>query len=171
VTATYWLGTFLRDQDPMHGARLGIEHMWRHLRLGLGYGLYPGQDVTRQGATLTLRRHPIDLHLGYASGEHLRLRWVAELLTSGDWVSRHTSQVQSPLAAQPDAGYFLVSAGARVRQELRLIRHLALVLALGLDVPLRSMELQTIRGTTTETIARTAPVRFRAELGLKLAAF
>jgi hypothetical protein len=171
VTASYSLGTFLRDQGFEQGARLGILHMWNHLRLGVAYRLFPGHEVTGQGAVIVVRRHPVDLDVGYASSEYHRLRWAAEILVCGDWVSRHTSDAEFPLSSEPDAGHFMVSLGARGRQELRLFRNLALGLAVGLDVPLNPIEFKTVRSTSTQTLARVSPVGLRAELGIKVSAF
>lgn len=171
ATASYALGTFLRGQGLQQGARLGVEHLGPHARLGVVYGLVPGQDVVGQAAALTVHRHPIELHLGYASHEHGRLRWVAEAFATGDWLSRHTSVATAPLSAQPDAGHFLISVGARGRQEVRLFRHVALALGLGADVPVNPIDFQIVRGTTPETVARLSPIRFGAELGLELSGF
>jgi hypothetical protein len=171
ASAAYALGTFLRGEGLQQGVRLGIEHLGPHLRLGVVYGLAPGQEVVRQTASVTVRRHPLEVHLGYASHGHGRLRWAAEALTAGDWLSRHTSTATAPLAAQADAGHFLVSVGARGRQEIRLFHQLALALALGVDVPLNPIDFQIVRGTTPETVARLSPVRLCAELGLEVSAF
>ena len=171
VTASYALGTFLRGQGLQQGSRLGIVHMGRHLRLALVYGLFPDKDVAGQDVVITVKRHPVDLEIGYASREYYRLRWIAEAVVSGDWVSRHTSSAESPLTARPDAGHFLVSFGARGLQDLRLFRNVAVVLALGLDAPLDPVEFRITRGTTTGTVARLSPIRFGAELGIRIAVF
>lgn len=141
------------------------------MRIALAYGLYPGQVASGEDASIEVRRHPVELALGYATHEHHRLRWIAEGFVAGDWISRRTSSVKSPLSAQPDAGFLLVSLGARGRQELRLFRHLALSLGLGMDVLLNPVTFQSDKGTNVETVARLARVRYIAELGLKVAAF
>jgi hypothetical protein len=171
ASAAYAFGPFLRGQDLQQGARLGIEHLGPHLVIGVVYFLVPSQEVVGQAAAITVQRHPIDLHLGYASHEHGRLRWIAEAFTAGDWLSRHTSMATAPLSPQADAGHFLISVGARGRQEIRLFQHLALALALGVDIPMNPVDFQIVRGTTPETVARLSPVRFCAELGLKASAF
>ncbi len=171
AAAAYALATFLRGQGMQQGARLGIGYRWRHTALDLRYGLFPGRAVPGQDASITVRRHPVALGIGYLSQEHLRLRWVAETFLSGDWVSRHTSSATSPLSAQPDAGHFLVSVGVRVRQDFRLLRHLALELALDMEVPLNPIEFQVAHSTTTTTLTRSSPVGLGAELGLTIPAW
>jgi hypothetical protein len=171
ASASYALGTFLRGQSLLQGAQLGLQHMWTHLRIGVGYGLFPGQNVPGQDTAITVRRHPVALDVGYASREHHRLRWVAETVLIGDWVSRQTSRAKLPLSAQPDAVHLLVGLGVRGRQELRLFRSLALALALGAEVPLNPIKFQIARGTRTETVASLAPVRFCIEVGIKVSAF
>jgi hypothetical protein len=145
--------------------------MWHHATLGVAYGLFPRKEVARQGATMAVRRHPIDLDLGYTSTEYHRLRWGADLLFSGDWVSRHTSSAASPLVSQPDGDYLLVSVGVHGRQELRILRNFALTLALGIAVPLNPIEFQIAHAGTNETVAQEAPFHLSVELGVKLPLF
>lgn len=168
---SYWVGTFLRNQSVQHGARLGFWHLWPHLRVGVFYGLVSGQDVDAEDVTMTVRRHPFDVDVGYAFGEHHRLRFVAEAVLSGDVVTRHTSSAVAPLVAQPDARRLLLGVGARGRTELRLFRNLAFHLALGAEMPLAPHDFQIVRGTTSTTVARLSPVRVNAELGVSLYAF
>lgn len=171
MTASYLLGSFLSGQGAIQGGRLFVEFMGPHLRVGLGYGLFPAQEVIGPTATITVRRHPVDLNLGYATAEHNRLRWIAEGFVAGDWISRHTSTTTAPLAAEDDAGFFLVSVGIRGRQELRLFRHLALTLGMGTDVLLNPVTFQSDKGSRIETVAHLARFRFSAELGIKISAF
>lgn len=155
----------------MHGARLGLMYMGPHLSVALGYGLFPRQEVVGPDTSITVARHPVDLDIGYATLEHHRLRWSAEGFVSGDWISRQTSDAKAPLLAQPDADFFLVSLGARGRQELRIFRHLALCLGLGADVLLNPVEFERDRGSRIATVARLSRVRFSAEVGIKISAF
>lgn len=171
AAASYTLGNFVSGRGVLQGGRLGVEFMGAHLRITLAYGIYPGQNAYGENASIRLRRHPVDLDLGYATHEHYRLRWIAEGFVAGDWTSRRTSLAKSPLSSQPDAGFFLVSLGARGRQELRLFRHLALGLGLGMDVLLNPVTFQSVKATSAETVARLARVRYSVELGLKVSAF
>jgi hypothetical protein len=168
ATAAYSLGTFVRGQGLLQGARLGAWHTWGRLRLAAVYGLFSEQQIAGQGAVVTLNRHPVELDLGYASREHYRLRWGADAFVCGDWISRHTISATSPLSPQPDAGHLLISIGGRARQELRLFRNLAIGLGVGLEIPLNSIELQVLRGTTAETVARLSSIRFIANLGIEI---
>jgi hypothetical protein len=167
AAASYILGTFLRDQGLQQGAQLGLWHLGPHLRMGIGYVLVPGQDVHVQDVTMTVRRHPVDLDVGYASRQRHRLRWVAEAFLSGDLVSRHTSFAAPPLSAQPDGRRFLLSVGGRVRGELRIFRNLAV----GAEVPLNPYDFQVSRGTVSQTVARLSPVRVIAGLGISVMGF
>lgn len=173
VSASYAAGTFLRDQGLQQGARLGIEHPWRSLRLGLAYGLFPSQDAAAQDVAITVRRHPIDLDLGYAWQEYHRLRWIAEAFVSGDWVTRHAAvaATSSQFSATPDTGRFLVSIGARGRQELRILPGLAIGLALGMEVLPKPLDFQIARASATDTVARVSSIRFSAELGIRVWGF
>lgn len=146
-------------------------YMGPHLSVALAYGLFPGREVTTPETSMTIRRHPGDLAVGYATLEHHRLRWVAEGFVSGDRISRRTSSATFPLSGQSDADFFLVSLGARGRQELRIFRHLALCLGLGADVLLNPVTFQRDRGNMFGTVARLSRVRFSAEVGIKILAF
>jgi hypothetical protein len=169
--ASYAVGTFLRGHGLEQGARLGIARRWRPVHIAVGYGLFPATQVSGHDVVLTVKRHPVDVALGYASDEHYRMRWSAEAVMTGDWMARHTDSATAPLAARADASHFLLSLGARGRQDLRILRNVALSLAVGLDVPLNPVAFHVARGTTSETVARLSPVRFSAELGLTLSAF
>jgi hypothetical protein len=168
ATAAYAMGTFIRGQGLQQGARLGAWHMWGRLRLGAVYGLFPEQQIDGQGASVAVNRHPAEIDLGYASREHYRLRWGADAFVSGDWLSRHTISATSPLSPQPDSGHLLFSLGVRGRQELRLLRNLAVALGVGIEIPLNPIELQIVRGSTAETVARLSSIRFIADLGIAI---
>ena len=96
LAAFYTLGNFLRGHGAQQGVRIAVEPMEQHFRLGIGYTLLP-EETAGQEVAIIVRRHPIDLDLGYASREHHRLRWVGGTVLSGDWVTRHTSLAPSPL--------------------------------------------------------------------------
>jgi hypothetical protein len=120
---------------------------------------------------MTIRRHPFDVDVGYASAKRQRLRLAAEAFLSGDWVSRHTSSAATPLLVQPDDRRFVVGAGLRGRVEVRILRNLTVHLALGTEAPLNPYDFQIVRGTTSTTIARLSPVRVIGEAGVNLLAF
>jgi hypothetical protein len=136
------------------------------LTIGIAYRLSPADQVSSDDTVITIRRHAVDLDLGWMSEEHRRLRWGAEAFVCGDWISRHTSSAVSPLSPSPDAGNFLVSVGARGRQQVRLSSRLAVSVALAIELPLDQAELQSVRGTRSETVARGLAVRLGAEVGL-----
>ena len=168
---SYVVGTFLRDQGVQQGIGLGLAHRWSRLHVGAHYAFLSGQDVHTQDVTLTVRRHPFDLDVGYASAEHQRLRLAAQAFLSGDSVSRHTSFVAAALLAQPDDRRFVVGAGLRGRAEVRIFRNLLVHLALGTEAPLNPYDLQIMRGTTSTTVARLSPVRVIGEAGVNILAF
>jgi hypothetical protein len=99
------------------------------------------------------------------------LRWVAGTFVAGDLVSRRTSSATSPLSAQADQDFFLVSLGLRGRQELRLTRALAVTLGASADILLNPVEFESIKVTEEERIARTARLRWCIDLGIKVSAF
>jgi hypothetical protein len=99
------------------------------------------------------------------------LRWVAGAFVAGDLISRRTSFAMSPLSAQADQDFFLVSLGLRGRQELRLTRTLAITLGAGADVLLNPVEFQSIKVTEDERVAHTARLRWSIDLGIKVSAF
>jgi hypothetical protein len=171
LTLSYVAGTFVRDQHVQQGVRLGLSHRWSRLRLGAHYGFLSGQDVRTEDVAMTVRRHPFDLDVGYASSEHLRLRLVAEAFLSGDVVSRHTSSAAEPLLAQPDDHRFVIGAGLRGRAELRIFRNLIVHVVLGTEAPLNPHDFQITRGTTSTTVARLVPVRVSGEVGVSILAF
>lgn len=171
AAASYVVGTFLREQGAVQGVRFSLDRRWSHLRLGAAYALLAGQDVNAAGTSLTLRRHPVELGLGYTVAVLSRLSFTAETALSGDWVSRHTSSADSPLRSQPDERRFLVGAGLRLRAELHLLRNLALHLAIGSEVPLNPHDFQIDRGAASTTVARLSPVRVVGEVGVTVLAF
>ena len=171
LALSYVVGTFMRDQHVQQGVRLGLAHHWTSLRLGAHFGFLPGQDVRAEGVALTVRRHPFDIEVGYASSEHYRLRLVVQALLSGDLVSRHTSFAAEPLLAQPDDRRFVMGAGLRGRVEQRVFRNLTLYLTLGIEAPFNPHDFQITRGTTTTTVARLLPVRVSGEAGVNILAF
>jgi hypothetical protein len=171
VATSYFVGNYLRDQSVQQGARLGLSHLWPHLRVGVSYGLMPGQRVSADDVTMTLRRHPFALDVGYASCERHRLRLVMEVLLCGDVVSRHTSSATAPLTPQPDSHRLLVGVGGSVRAELLLSRNIGLHLALAAEAPLNPHDFQIMRGTVRTTVARLSPIHATAEVGLILYAF
>jgi hypothetical protein len=171
LTLSYVAGTFVRDQHVQQGVRLGLAHRWSRLRLGAHYGFLSGQDVRAEDVAMTVRRHPFDLDMGYASPEHLRLRLVAEAFLSGDVVSRHTSSATEPLSAQPDDQRFVIGAGLRGRAELLIIRNLIVHVAFGTEAPLNPYEFRVTRGTSSMTMARLLPVRVSGEVGVSILAF
>ena len=168
---SYVAGTFLRDQGVQQGIGLGLAHRWSRVYVGAHYAFVSGQDVDTEDVSMTVRRHPFDLDVGYASAEHQRLRLAAEAFLSGDWVSRHTSSVATSLLAQPDDRRFVVGAGLRGRVEVRILRNLTVHLALGTEAPLNPYDFQTISGTTSTTVARLSPVRVSGEAGVNVLAF
>jgi hypothetical protein len=171
LAVSYVAGTFLRDQDVSQGIRLGLVHLWSCLRVGAHYGLLSGQDVHAEDIAMTIRRHPFDLDVGYASPELRRLRLVAEVFLSGDLLSRHTSFVATSLLARPDDRRFVVGAGLRGRAELRILRNLTVHLALVSEAPLNPHDFQITRGTTSTTVARLLPIRVGGEVGVKILAY
>ncbi len=171
LAASWMAGTFLRGQDPQQGIRLGLARRWPSLRISAHYAFLPGQDVQAQDVTLTVRRHPFDLDLGYASREHHRMRLVAEAFLSGDRVARRTSFAAPPLAAQPDESRFVFAVGLRGQVEVSILRNLTLHLALAPEAVLNPHDLTVVRGTTSTTVARLSPVRVTAEVGLDLLGF
>ena len=134
-------------------------------------GFCPVKTCGAEDVALTVRRHPFDLDVGYASSEHHRLRLVAEAFLSGDLVSRHTSFAAEPLLAQPDDRRFVMGAGLRGRVEQRVFRNLIVHLTLGIEAPLNPHDFQITRGTTTTTVARLSPVRVSGEAGVNILAF
>jgi hypothetical protein len=171
LAVSYVAGTFLRDQRAQQGIGLGLAHRWSRLYLGAHYAFLSGQDVHTEDVTLTVRRHPFDLNVGYLSPEHHALRFAAEAFLSGDSVSRHTSFAATPLLAQPDDRRFVVSAGLRGRAEVRILRNLTVHFALGTEAPLNPHDFQIMRGTTSTTVARLSPFRIIGEAGVNLLAF
>jgi hypothetical protein len=171
ATAAWTVGNFLRGQDVQQGARLGLGHRWARLRVDAHYEILPGQDVNTQDATMTVSRHPFDLEVGYGSPVFRRWCLVAAAFVSGDLVARHTSFAAPPLSAQPDDRRWVVGAGLRGRVELRLLRNLAVHLGLGTEAPLNPHDFQLLRGTTSATVARLAPVRVSGEAGLDVLGF
>ncbi len=168
---SYVAGTFLRNQGVQQGIGLGLAHRWSRVYVGAHYALVSGQDVHTEDVSMTVRRHPFDLDVGYASAEHQRLRLAAEAFLSGDWVSRHTSSAATPLLAQPDDRRFVVGAGLRGCVEVRILRNLTVHLALGTEAPLNPYDFQIMRGTTSTTAARLSPVRVSGEAGVNVLAF
>jgi len=171
LSLSYVAGTFMRDQHLQQGVRLGLAHHWTHLRAGAHYGFLSGQDVRADDVAITVRRHPFDIDVGYASSEYHRLRLVTEAFLSGDLVSRHTSSATTPLTAQPDNRRFVMGAGLRGRVELHVFRNFVVHLALGTETPLNPHDFQVTRGTATTTVARLSPVRVSGEAGVNILAF
>jgi hypothetical protein len=168
---SYVAGTFMRDQGVQQGIGLGLAHRWSRVYGGAHYAFVSNQDVHAEDVSMTVRRHPLDLDVGYASAEHQRLRLAVEAFLSGDSVSRHTSSAATPLLAQPDDRRFVVGAGLRARVEMRILRNLTVHLALGTEAPLNPHDFQITRGTTSTTIARLLPVRVICEAGVNILAF
>lgn len=162
-------GTFLRGWDPWLGARIAVAYRWGLLRVGAGYWLLPAHSLDRsladQSAAFVLHRHPFDLSLGLASAQR-RLRFVGAVSFTLDVVSRHTLWAASPLSATADEFRLLCAGAAKGRAELSLFRGLSLYLGAGAEVPLNPFDFRLTRGGTTTTLARMAPVRGLAELGL-----
>ena len=171
LAAAYVATTFLRGKDVQQGVALGLAHRWSHLRVAAGYAFLPAEDVPAEDVTITVRRHPFDLDVAYASSEHWRLRLLAEACLSGDLVLRHTSSATAPLQAQPDDRRFVIGAGVRAGGELRILRNLALYLALGIEAPINRHDFQITRGTTSTTVAELLPIRVNGEVGLRVLAF
>ena len=161
----------MRDQGVQQGIGLGLAHRWSRVYGGAHYAFVSNQDVHAEDVSMTVRRHPLDLDVGYASAEHQRLRLAVEAFLSGDSVSRHTSSAATPLLAQPDDRRFVVSAGLRARVEMRILRNLTVHLALGTEAPLNTHDFQITRGTTSTTIARLVRVRVIGEAGVNILAF
>ena len=171
LAVSYVAGTFLRDQGVQQGIGLDLAHRWSRLYVGAHYAFLSGQDVHTEEVTLTVRRSPFDLNVGYLSPQHHLLRFAAESFLSGDSVSRHTSFAATPLFAQPDDRRFVVGAGLRGHAELRIHRSLTVHLALGTEVPINPHDFQIMRGTTSTTVARLRPVRISGEVGVNILAF
>jgi hypothetical protein len=171
LAVSYIAGTFLRDQSAQQGLGLAVEHRWSRLYAGARCGLLPDQDVHADEVTLTVRRFPFDLHVGYFSPEHLVVRLAAEALVSGDAVSRHTDFAAASLLAQPDDRRFVVGAGLRGRAEVRILRNLTVHLVLGLEAPLNPHDFQIVRETSSTTVARLSPIRVTGEAGVNILAF
>jgi hypothetical protein len=171
LAVSYVASTFLRDQGAQQGIGLDLAHRWSRLYVGAHYAFLSGQDLHTQDVTLTVRRNPFDLNVGYISPEHSLLRLAAEAFLSGDSVSRHTSFAATPLLAQPDDRRFVVGAGLRGRAELRILRNLTVHLALGTEAPLNPHDFQLMRGTTSTTVARLSPFCVIGEAGVSILAF
>jgi hypothetical protein len=171
LMALYAPGTFLSGEGVMHGGRFAIQYYWMPLTFGIAYRLSPAEQVSGDDTVLTIRRHAADLDLGWMSAEYRRLRWAAEAFVCGDWISRHTSSAVPPLSPTADAGSFLVSVGARGRQQLRFSSTLAVSVAWAIELPLNRPELQVVRGTRSEMVARGSAVRLGAELGIVYSPF
>ncbi|HEY5283849.1 MAG TPA: hypothetical protein VIM14_13740 [Polyangia bacterium] len=171
LAVSYVAGTFLRDQGAQQGLGLELAHRWSRLYVGAHYAFLSGQDVHTEDVTLTVRRYPFDLNVGYISPEHTLLRFAAEAFLSGDSVSRHTSLAATPLLAQPDDRRFVVGAGLRGRAEVRILRNLTLHFALGTEAPLNPHDFQILRDTTSTTVARLMPVCVSGEAGVTILAF
>jgi hypothetical protein len=171
LLGAYSVETFLRGQGLQDGVRVGGEIAWHGILVGLSCRLSSASELNSQGAAVTVRRHPLMLNLGYVSHEYRRLRWGGDVFVVGDWISRHTSTALSPLAPTIDSGNYMVSVGGRGLQELRLFRHLALLVTLGADVPLNPLQFQVLRGTTTQTVGSVCRVCVAAEVGLGVPLF
>ncbi len=167
----YVAGTFLRDQGVQQGIGLGFQHHWSHVYAGASYEFLSDQDVHAEDVSMTVRRHPIYLGVGWISSEHHRLRLGAGALLSADLVSRHTSFVVTPLSAQPDDRRFVVAAGLCGLAEMRILRNLNVHLALGPEAPLNPYDFQIMRGINNTTAARLLPVRVIGEAGVNILAF
>jgi hypothetical protein len=171
LAVSYIAGTFLRDQGAQWGLGLAAEHRWSRLYAGARYGILPGQEVHAEAVTLTVDRRPFDLHVGYFSPEHQVVRVAAEALLSGDWVSRHTDFAAASLLAQSDDHRLVVGAGLRGRAEVRILRNLSVLLALGIEAPLNPHDFQIVRETSSTTVARLSPIRVTGEVGVNILAF
>ena len=171
LAVSYVAGTFLRDQGAQQGIGLDLAHRWSRLYVGAHYAFLPSQDVHTEDVTLTVRRYPFDLNVGYVSPEHHLFRFAAEAFLSGDSVSRHTSFAATSLFAQADNRRFVVGAGLRGRAELRILHNLTVHLALGTEAPLNPYDFQIVRETTSQTVARLLPVRIIGEAGVTILAF
>lgn len=170
LAASYVTGTFLRDQGLQQGLGLSLAHRWSRVYLGARYTFVSSQDVHAEDVSLTVHRHPFDLSVGLALPEHHRLHLAMEAFMSGDAVSRHTSSAGAPLSAQPDDRRFLLGAGLRGRVEVRILRNLAVHLALGAEAPLNPYDFQVVQGTTSTTAASLSPARISGEVGVILLA-
>ena len=168
---SYVAGTFLRDQGVQQGIALGLAHRWSRVYVGAHYAFVSNQEVHAEDVSMTVRRYPFHLGVGFVSPEHHRLSLAAEAFLSGDSVSRHTSSAATPLLAQPDDRRFVMGAGLRGRVEIHILRNLTVHLALGTEAPLNPHDFQITRGTTSTTIARLSPVRVIGEAGVNILAF
>jgi hypothetical protein len=171
LAVSYVAGTFLRDQGAQQGIGLDLARRWSRLYVGVHYGALSAQDVHTGDVTLTVRRYPFDLNVGYIAPERSLWRLAAEAFLSGDSVSRHTSFAATPLLAQPDDRRFVVGAGLRGRAEVRLLRNLTVHVALGTEAPLNPHDFQIMRGTTSTTVARLSSVCVSGEAGVNILAF
>jgi hypothetical protein len=167
----YVAGTFLRDQGVQQGIGLGLAHRWSRVYAGAHYAFLSDKDVRTEEVSMTVRRHPLYLDVGFSSPEHHRLSLGAGAFLSVDSVSRHTSFVATPLLAPPDDRRFVVSAGLCGRAEVRVLRNLTVHLALGPEAPLNPYDFQIMRGITSTTVARLSPVRVSGEVGVNILAF
>ena len=155
------------------GAGLSAWLWVERFRVGLGYGFYPETTLRTDQTVIALRRHPLEINIGYElyRGKVLAL---AEAFTTFDRLHRTTLDAPEPLEVTTQSRRWLTSLGLRGRGELPLGGPIALSFALGAEWVTNAYDFETSfdgkRKKTSSTVATETQFRFRAAVALRMKA-
>jgi hypothetical protein len=139
--------------------------MVRFVRIGFGYSLFPDLTITSDQAALEIRRHPFEGFAGVRVGSPNAVL-VLESGLGVDRIRRQTSSASIPLNELPAESRWLYTASERARLEIRLVSHVWLTAAAGVQIPLNPYTFDVALAGQEQSIARVLPVRPSLDVGL-----